>query len=116
MGFFYNILLSDEVFNKMNLFGFIFEKKHQGWSKNSKIYFRQFNSLNASRRRVQIKKKTKCLGSNIHVNVALFCVVDGIFTQNFTVRGGFKQNEYIFEKKKFGPKIPKYVFNSLNCR
>ena len=116
MVFFYNILLSDEVFNKMNLLGFIFEKKHQSWSKNHKIYFRQFNSLNASRRRVQIKKKTKCLGSNIHVNVALFCVVDGIFTQNFTVRGGFKQNEYIFEKKKFGPKIPKYVFNSLNCR
>ena len=50
------------------------------------------------------------------MNVALFCVVDGIFTQDFTVRGGFKQNEYIFEKKKFGPKIPKYVFNSLNCR
>ena len=34
------------------------------------------------------------------MNVALFCVVDGIFTQDFTVRGGFKQNEYIFEKKK----------------
>ena len=42
MGFFYEILLSEEVFNKMNIFGFIFEKKNQIWSNNSKIYFRQF--------------------------------------------------------------------------
>ena len=26
---FYKILLSEEVFNKMNIFGFIFEKKNQ---------------------------------------------------------------------------------------
>ena len=42
MEFFYKILLSEEVFNKMNIFGFIFEKKNQIWSKNSKISFRQF--------------------------------------------------------------------------
>ena len=41
MEFFYKILLSEEVFNKMNIFGFIFEK-NQIWSKNLKIFFRQF--------------------------------------------------------------------------
>ena len=36
-----------------------------------------FSSVDANRRRVQVflKKKTKCLGSNKNVNVALFCVV-----------------------------------------
>ena len=42
MEFFYKILLSEEVFNKMNIFGFIFEKKNQICSKNDKISFRQF--------------------------------------------------------------------------
>ena len=43
MEFFYKILLSEEVFNKieMNIYGFIFEKKKQIWSKNPKISFRQ---------------------------------------------------------------------------
>ena len=47
------------------------------------------------------------------MNVALFCVVDGIFTQDFTVRGGFKQNEYIFEKKKIWSKNPKICFQQF---
>lgn len=41
MEFFDKILLSDEVFNKMNIFSFIFEK-NKIWSKNLKIFFRQF--------------------------------------------------------------------------
>ena len=41
MEFFYKTLLSEEVFNKMNIFGFIFEK-NQIWSKNPNISFRQF--------------------------------------------------------------------------
>ena len=40
MELFYKILLSEEVFKKMNIFGFIFEKI-QIWSKNPKISFRQ---------------------------------------------------------------------------
>ena len=48
------------------------------------------------------------------MNVALFCVVDGIFTKNFTVRGGFKQNEYILEKKKeIWSKNPKIYFQQF---
>ena len=71
MEFFYKILLSEEVFNKMNIFGFIFEKqKYQIWSKNPKISFRQFKLT-----LVFLKKTPKCLGSNKNVNVALFCVV-----------------------------------------
>ena len=47
MKFFYKTLLSEEIFSKMNIFGF-FKKT---------------------------AKKTKCLGSNKKVNVASFCVV-----------------------------------------
>ena len=42
MDFFHKILLSEEVSNKMNIFGFIFEKKNQVLYKNPKISFRQF--------------------------------------------------------------------------
>ena len=43
MEFFYKILLSEEIFIKMNIFGFIFEKKNKKiWSKNPKLSFRQF--------------------------------------------------------------------------
>ena len=43
MAFFYKTLLSEEVFNKMNIFGFIFEKKkNEIWSQNPKISFCQF--------------------------------------------------------------------------
>ena len=79
MEFFKKILLSEEVFNKMNIFGFIFEKKNQIWSKNPKISFRQFKLTLAEGGNSFFKKKqktkTKCLGSNKNVNVALFCVV-----------------------------------------
>ena len=40
MEYFYKVLLSEEV--KINIFGFIFEKKKQIWSENLKISFRQF--------------------------------------------------------------------------
>ena len=42
MELFYKIFWSQEVFNKGNIFGFIFEKKNQIWSKNPKISLRQF--------------------------------------------------------------------------
>ena len=42
MEFFFLILLSEEVFNEMNIFGFIFEKKKKNWSKNPKISSRKF--------------------------------------------------------------------------
>ena len=43
MELFYKILLSEEIFIKMNIFGFIFEKKNKKiWSKNPKLSFRQF--------------------------------------------------------------------------
>ena len=74
MKFFYKVLLSDEVFNKMNIFGFTFEKKkNQIWSKNPKISFCQFKLTLAEEG--YRSKKSKCLGSNKNVNVALFCVV-----------------------------------------
>ena len=58
MEFFYKILLSEEVFNKMNIFGFIFEKKNQIWSKNPKISFRQFKlMLSEGGYRFFLKKK-----------------------------------------------------------
>ena len=58
--FFYKVLLSKEVFNKMNIFGFIFEKKNQIWSKNPKISFPQFKlTLAEGGLRVFFKKKNK---------------------------------------------------------
>ena len=78
MAFFYKTLLSEEVFNKMNIFGFIFEKKkNEIWSKNPKISFCQFKlTLAEGGYRIFLKKKkTNFLGSNKNVNVALFCVV-----------------------------------------
>ena len=77
MEFFYKILLSGKVFNKMNIFGFIFVKKlfFQIWSKNPKIPFRQFKLTLAERGyRFFKKKRPKRLGSNNNVNLALFCV------------------------------------------
>ena len=73
MDFFYKILLSEAVFNKMNIIGFIFEKKSNLVQKSQNI----FSSVDANRRRVQVFffKKKKCLGSNKNVNVALFWVV-----------------------------------------
>ena len=50
MEFFYKILLSEEVFNKMNIFGFIFEKKSNLVQKSQNI----FSSVDANRRRVQV--------------------------------------------------------------
>ena len=41
MEFLYKILLSEELFNKINLFGFMFEKQ-SNLVQNPKIYFRQF--------------------------------------------------------------------------
>ena len=41
MDFFNKILLSEEVFNKMNIYLVLFLKK-KIWSKNAEIYFRQF--------------------------------------------------------------------------
>ena len=38
MEFFYKILLSEEVFNKMNIFGFIFEKKSKLVKKSQDIF------------------------------------------------------------------------------
>ena len=71
MEFVYKILLSEEVFNKINIFGFIFEKKNQIWFKNPKISFRQFKLTLAERgHRFFYLKKTKCLRSNKNVNVA----------------------------------------------
>ena len=58
MEFFYKILLLEEVFSKINIFGFIFEKKKKIWEGTG--FF---------------KTKPKCLGSNKNVSVALFCVV-----------------------------------------
>ena len=58
MEFFYKISLSEETFNKMNIFGFIFEKKNQIWSKNPKISFRQFK-LTLAEGGNSLKKKKK---------------------------------------------------------
>ena len=52
----------------------LFLKKKQIWSKNPKISFRQL-TLTEGGYRFFLKKKTKCLGSNKNVNVALFWVV-----------------------------------------
>ena len=58
MEFFYKILLSEEVFSKMNIFGFIFEKKNQIRSKNLKISFPQFKlTLAEGGYRLFFKKK-----------------------------------------------------------
>ena len=43
MEFFYKILLSEEVFNKMNIFGFIFEKKINIGPKIQKYIFVSLN-------------------------------------------------------------------------
>ena len=43
MEFFYKILLSEEVFNKMNIFGFIFEKKIKFGPKIQKYIFVSLN-------------------------------------------------------------------------
>ena len=59
MEFFDKILLPDEVFNKMNIFGFIFEKKNQIWSKNPKISLRQFKLTLAEGGYKFFLKKTK---------------------------------------------------------
>ena len=60
MEFFYKILLSEEVFNKieMNIYGFIFEKKKTNLVQKSQNIF---SSVDANRRRVQVffKKKNK---------------------------------------------------------
>ena len=59
----------------MNICSFNFQKKKNHiWSKNSKISFRQFKLTLADRGYRFFFKKTKCLGSNKNVNVALFCV------------------------------------------
>ena len=71
MEFFYKILLSEEFFNKMNILGFIFFKKNQIWSKNLKISFRQFKLT----LQVVFFLKTRYLGSDKIVNVALFWIV-----------------------------------------
>ena len=39
MEFFYKILLPEEVFNKMNIFGFIFEKKESNLVQKSQNIF-----------------------------------------------------------------------------
>ena len=52
MEFLYRILLSEEVFNKMNIFGFIFEKKLTLVQKPQNIFLSVQND--ASRRRVQV--------------------------------------------------------------
>ena len=44
MAFFYKTLLSEEVFNKMNIFGFIFEKKKMKFGPKIPKYL--FVSLN----------------------------------------------------------------------
>ena len=59
MEFVYKILLSEDVFNEMNIFGFIFEKKNQIWFKNPKISFRQFKlTLAEGEYRFFLKTKT----------------------------------------------------------
>ena len=57
MEFVYKILLSEDVFNKMNIFGFIFEKKITFASEIPKYLFVSLNW--ASRRRVQVLFKNK---------------------------------------------------------
>ena len=57
MELFYKILVSEELFNKMNIFGFTFEKKHQIWSKNPKISFLQLK-LTLAEGGYRFKKKT----------------------------------------------------------
>ena len=75
MEIFCKILLSEEVFNKMNIFGFTFEK-NKIWSKNLKIFFRQFKlTLEGGYKLLFFFLKKKCLGSNKNVNAALFCLV-----------------------------------------
>ena len=54
MEFFYKIFLPEEVFNKMNIFGFIFEKKLNLIQKSQNIFSSVQND--ASRRRVQVFK------------------------------------------------------------
>ena len=61
MEFFYKILLSEEVFKKINIFGFIFEKKKKKTNLVQKSQ-NMFSSVktDASRRRVQVfLKKAK---------------------------------------------------------
>ena len=75
MEFFYKILLSEEVFKKINIFGFIFKKKKkkkQIWSKKPKICFHQLKLTLAEEGYRFFWKKSKCLGSNKNVNVAFF--------------------------------------------
>ena len=60
MELFYKIFWSQEVFNKGNIFGFIFEKKkNQIWSKNPKISLRQFKLTLAEGGYKFFLKKTK---------------------------------------------------------
>ena len=61
----------------MDIFSFIL-KKHQIWSNNPKISFRQVKLAVAAERGYSfffLKKTPKCLGSNKNVNVVLFTVV-----------------------------------------
>ena len=62
MEFFYKILLSEEVFKKINIFGFIFEKKKKKKTNLVQKTQNMFSSVetDASRRRVQVfLKKVK---------------------------------------------------------
>ena len=73
--FFYKILVSENFFNKMDILGF-FWKKNQIWFKNPQISFRQFKLTLAEGGYIFFFfKKTKYLGSNKNMNVALFCIV-----------------------------------------
>ena len=72
MEFFYKISLSEEVPTKMNIFGFIFEKKSNLVQKSQN---RKFKLVLAEEGYSFFKTKLKCLGSNKNVNVVLFCVV-----------------------------------------
>ena len=79
MGFFDKNLLSDEVLTKW-VYLVLFLKKNQVWSKNPKISLSKFKLTLAEGGymfffKKKNKQKTKCLGSNKNVNVALFCVV-----------------------------------------
>ena len=53
MELFYEILLSEEVFNKMNIFGFIFQKKQPNLIKKPQNIFSSVE-IDASKRRVQV--------------------------------------------------------------